>query len=74
MLAVDDDLDARELVTAVLRRAGAEVVVAASVRDAIAAITSRLPDVVLTDIAMPHATGFDLVRQLRATPEWSEIP
>ena len=23
---------------------------------------------------MPHATGFDLVRQLRATPEWSEIP
>ena len=47
---------------------------AASVRDAIAAIASRLPDVVLTDIAMPHATGFDLVRQLRATPEWSEIP
>ncbi len=74
VLAVDDDLDARELVTVVLRRAGAEVVVAASVRDAIAAITSRLPDVVLTDIAMPHATGFDLVRQLRATPEWSEIP
>ena len=28
----------------------------------------------MTDIAMPHATGFDLVRQLRATPEWCEIP
>jgi CheY-like chemotaxis protein/two-component sensor histidine kinase len=74
VLAVDDDADARELVAAVLRRAGAEVAVAASVRDAIAAMTSRLPDVVLTDIAMPHATGFDLVRQLRATPAWSEIP
>jgi CheY-like chemotaxis protein len=74
VLAVDDDADARDLVTAVLHRAGAEVVVAASVRDAIAAIAVRQPDVVLTDIAMPHATGFDLVRQLRATPEWSEIP
>ena len=74
VLAVDDDADARELVAAVLQRAGAQVVVAASVRDAIAAIASRVPDVVLTDIAMPHATGFDLVRQLRATPEWSEIP
>jgi len=74
VLSVDDDAEARELVTAVLQRAGAEVVVTASVRDAIAAIASHVPDVVLTDIAMPHATGFDLVRQLRATPEWSEIP
>ena len=23
---------------------------------------------------MPHATGFDLVRELRADPRWSEIP
>jgi PAS domain S-box-containing protein len=74
VLTVDDDADARELVSVVLERAGAQVTVASSVREAIAAIASRLPDVVLTDIAMAHATGFDLVRQLRATPEWSEIP
>ena len=41
VLAVDDDPDARELVAVVLRRAGAEVVVAASVRDAIAARSPR---------------------------------
>ena len=74
VLAVDDDADARELVAAVLQQAGAQVTVAASVREAIAAIASRLPDVVMTDIAMPHATGFDLVRQLRATPLWSDDP
>ena len=74
VLAVDDDPDARELVTAVLIQAGAEVTSASSVREAIASIESRLPDVVITDIAMPHATGFDLVRQLRATPQWCEIP
>ena len=47
---------------------------ASSVHEALAAIATRLPDVVLTDIAMPHATGFDLVRQLRASPRSCEIP
>ena len=74
ILAVDDDADARELVMAVLHQAGAQVTVASSVREALAAIDSRMPDVVITDIAMPHATGFDLVRQLRASPQWCEIP
>ena len=74
VLAVDDDADARELVAAVLHQAGAQATSAASVREAIASMESRMPDVVITDIAMPHATGFDLVRQLRATPRWCEIP
>jgi PAS domain S-box-containing protein len=74
VLAVDDDADARELVMTVLHQAGAQATVAASVREALAAIESRVPDVVITDIAMPHATGFDLVRQFRASPQWCEIP
>jgi len=74
ILAVDDDPDARELVAAVLTRAGAEVTSVASVREAIASIDGRPPDVVVTDIAMPHATGFDLVRELRADPRWREMP
>jgi CheY-like chemotaxis protein len=74
ILAVDDDPDARELVMAVLHQAGAQVTVASSVREALVAVESRVPDVVITDIAMPHATGFDLVRQLRASPQWCEIP
>jgi CheY-like chemotaxis protein len=28
----------------------------------------------VTDIAMPHATGFDLVEKLRADPRWSALP
>ncbi len=74
VLGVDDDPDARELVMTVLHEAGAQVTVAASVREALAALESRLPDVVITDIAMPHATGFDLVQQFRSSPEWCEIP
>jgi PAS domain S-box-containing protein len=74
ILAVDDDPDARELVMTVLHQAGAQVTVAPSVREALVAVESRVPDVVISDIAMPHATGFDLVRQLRASPKWCEIP
>jgi PAS domain S-box-containing protein len=74
VLAVDDDADARELIAAVLRQAGARVTSAASVREALAAIAAQIPTVVLTDIAMPHATGFDLVRELGASPLWRDVP
>jgi PAS domain S-box-containing protein len=74
VLAVDDDADARELIAAVLQQAGARVTSAASVREALAAIAAEVPTVVLTDIAMPHATGFDLVRELRSSPLWRDVP
>jgi PAS domain S-box-containing protein len=74
VLAVDDDADARELVATVLSQSGAQATIASSVPEAIQSIGSRVPDVVITDIAMPHATGFDLVRRLRSTPAWCEIP
>jgi CheY-like chemotaxis protein len=74
VLTVDDEQDARELVAAVLAKAGADVTSVASVREAIAALDTRLPDVVVTDIAMPHASGFDLVQQLRSDLRWCEIP
>jgi CheY-like chemotaxis protein len=74
VLAVDDDADARELIAAVLQQAGARVTSAGSVREALAAIAAQVPTVVLTDIAMPHATGFDLVRELRSSPLWRDVP
>ncbi len=74
MLVVDDDIDTRELMTTVLEQAGAHVRGAASVPDALALLESNPPDLVVTDIAMPHATGFDLVKKMREDPRWIEIP
>jgi PAS domain S-box-containing protein len=73
VLVVDDDPDARELVATVLRQAGAQTRIASSVRDAVGLLESQRPDLVVTDIAMPHATGFDLVKLMREDPRWSEI-
>ncbi|HET7221227.1 MAG TPA: ATP-binding protein [Vicinamibacterales bacterium] len=74
IVVVDDDPDARELIGTVLRQAGAEVRAAASVREAIELLETNRPDIVITDIAMPHATGFDLVKHMHEDPRWSEIP
>jgi PAS domain S-box-containing protein len=74
VVVVDDEPDARELTAAILRQAGAYVLVASSVRDALDLLETHTPDLVVTDIAMPHATGFDLVASLRSDPRWSALP
>ncbi len=66
---VDDEPDARDLVASVLRRAGADALVAENVDEAIALVREKKPDVVVTDIAMPGEDGYALVRRLRALPK-----
>jgi CheY-like chemotaxis protein/anti-sigma regulatory factor (Ser/Thr protein kinase) len=64
-LFVDDNLEARALVSAVLEAAGAEVSVAASATDALHTLETSSFDVVLTDIGMPEIDGYDFVTRLR---------
>jgi signal transduction histidine kinase len=74
VLAVDDDQDARELLATSLRQAGASVTTAASVPEAMAFADANPPHVVVTDIAMPHASGYDLVREIRANERLASMP
>ncbi len=53
------------MVAAVLRSAGATVVPLESARAALDAIAQHLPDIVITDIAMPEVDGYTLTRALR---------
>ena len=68
VLIVDDDEDARELVSALLELAGATVSSVGSVAQALSGVQSFDPDVVLTDFAMPDADGLDLIREFRKVP------
>ena len=65
VLVVDDDTDGREAVALVLAAAGAEVSTAASVRSALTSIDHWLPDVVVSDIAMPLEDGYVFIERLR---------
>jgi signal transduction histidine kinase/CheY-like chemotaxis protein len=66
VLAVDDNPDTRELVETVLSRGGAEVRSSASAAEALAVLREWRPDVLLSDIGMPHEDGYELIRRVRA--------
>ena len=68
VLVVDDDEDARLLMQMTLSSYGAAVTTAASADEALQAIDRAVPDVMLSDIGMPHQDGYDLLRQLRSRP------
>ncbi|HEY0407256.1 MAG TPA: response regulator, partial [Pyrinomonadaceae bacterium] len=66
VLVVDDERDARELLTVVLESQGALVSAVSSVVEALAAITKLKPDVLVSDIGMPTDDGYALIRRVRA--------
>jgi CheY-like chemotaxis protein len=66
VLVVDDETDARELIAAVLTESGARVRAVSSVPEALRAIESTRPDVLVSDIGMPCEDGYSLMIKLRA--------
>lgn len=68
VLVVDDELDARQLLTRILRACHAEVSTAASVPEAIEAVHRDKPQVLISDLGMPGQDGYELIRAIRALP------
>src|SRR5205807_1757061 len=68
VLVVDDDPLILQLVQVTLQRAGYQVETAAGAADALHSFTrpGEPFGLVLSDVVMPHVSGYDLVRQLRA--------
>jgi CheY-like chemotaxis protein/anti-sigma regulatory factor (Ser/Thr protein kinase) len=69
LLVVDDDPDAREMLEMSLRQYGADVRLAASADEALAALAIECPDVLVSDIEMPDASGYELVQRLRESDD-----
>jgi PAS domain S-box-containing protein len=64
VLVVDDEVDARELLEAVLTEAGASVATAASAAEALAIIPRFRPHVLVSDIGMPDEDGYSLAKRV----------
>lgn len=70
VLLVEDEPDTRNFLCRSLGRAGAHVHAAASVSAARDLLSRARPDIIVSDIAMPGADGYDLIRYVRSlTPE-----
>jgi signal transduction histidine kinase len=68
VLLVEDDPDAREAMVAVLQRCGATVTAAGSAAEGCAALDRRVPDAIVSDIAMPQQDGYAFIRAVRCRP------
>ena len=70
VLLVDDEPDARELLTEVLQQCGAIVVATHSADEAVRLIPRERPAVLLSDIGLPGEDGYKLISRVRAlSPE-----
>jgi PAS domain S-box-containing protein len=69
VLVVDDQQFTRDVVAAILRRSGAAVETASSVREGLLSFRRIEPDVVVCDIAMPDEDGYVFLREVRARPD-----
>jgi CheY-like chemotaxis protein len=66
IMVIDDHEDARQMLGEYFGYTGATVSVAASGQEGLILYRDVLPDVVVTDIAMPDLDGYHVVRELRA--------
>lgn len=74
ILIVDDEPEIRQLFRTALGRLGHEIITAANGSEALLALGSCWPDLLLLDLAMPEMDGISFLRLLRRTPEWAKLP
>jgi PAS domain S-box-containing protein len=76
ILVVDDEPDTREVLRRLLESCAAQVLAAASAREALALLRQEKPHVLVSDIGMPHEDGYWLIEQVRslAPEEGGAIP
>lgn len=74
ILAVEDTPHNLELMTYLLERHGHRVIGAVTGAEARAAMRSERPDLVILDVQLPDANGFDLVAEIRADTDLATVP
>lgn len=74
ILAVDDENDVLLILKSSLQSEGFNVLTAASGPEALAAMESTIPDLVVLDLMMPEMTGFEVLSRMREKPQLSAVP
>jgi DNA-binding response OmpR family regulator/two-component sensor histidine kinase len=74
ILVVDDDLQMRDFISDTLVYAGYEAFIAADGFAGIKLAEDHLPDLIISDVNMPHMDGFQMLEHIRQAPQTSTIP
>jgi CheY-like chemotaxis protein len=68
VLVIEDDADARDMLSMLLAASGGEVKASSSAADGYSAIAHFHPDVIVSDVHMPGEDGLTFMRRVRALP------
>lgn len=74
LVYIEDNPDARAMMSELLHLEGYEVVEVANGAGALAAVLAARPDLVLSDIGLPDISGYEVARRLRAHPLTQAVP
>ncbi len=74
ILLVEDNSDILEVMCEVLASEGFRVVGARNGQDGLRAFERETPDLIVSDVMMPHLDGFGLLRAVRARPAGAAVP
>ena len=73
VLVVDDNVDSADSLSQCLRMLGYQTLTAHDGLEAVRAAASYLPDVALLDIGLPHVSGYEAAKQIRALPRGEQL-
>ncbi|MEP7247765.1 MAG: response regulator [Gammaproteobacteria bacterium] len=68
VLVVEDDMETRDILSAILERGGFSYRSAGRASEALLVLDDWRPDVIVSDIGMPDMDGYEFIRQLRMRP------
>jgi len=74
VLSIEDDAAMGQFLKAVFDAQGFAMDLATDGNEGLAAARRRVPDVVILDLLMPYKNGFEVLRELKGTPETKEVP
>lgn len=73
IMTVDDSASVRQMVSLTLKDAGYTVIEACDGKDALTKLSGPV-DMIVTDLNMPNMNGIELIRAVRATPQYKFVP